>query len=206
MHLFRAIRHLGWRRRLRNRSVSIVSNNCWGGFMYRYCHLPYNSPFVGCFLFAPDYIRLLRSLKGYLSAQLHFIPRSESRYTEHVSGEYPIGVLAPEGAEGPVEIHFLHYPTPEAAAAAWQRRLQRFDYDNLLVKFCDRDLCTAELIAQFDRMEFPEKVCFTAKPYPGASVVVMKNQRNRECVCDEWLTSGRYYDWVSAANRLLDKR
>lgn len=93
MKILRALRHLGWRLRLRNPGVSIISNNCWGGFMSRYCKLPYRSPFVGCFLFAPDYIRLLRSLKSYLAAELHFIPRSESRYAEHIAKDYPIGVL-----------------------------------------------------------------------------------------------------------------
>lgn len=205
MHVFREIRHFFWRIRLKNPSVSIISNNCWGGFMYRYCKLPYNSPFAGCFLFAPDYIRMLRSLKNYMSGEMHFISRAQSSYADHITKDYPIGVLTPNGTEKgtePIEIHFLHYATPEAAVSAWQRRVQRIRYDNLLVKFCDRDLCTPELIAEFDRMEFPEKVCFTARPYPYKSVVVMKNFAGKESVSDEWLSSWRYYDFVKAANRL----
>lgn len=206
MHIFQDIRHFWWRLRLRNRTVSIISNNCWGGFMYRYCKLPYHSPFVGCFLFAPDFIRLLQDLKGYMDGKMRFITKGESRYAEHVTKDYPIGLLTPAPDGRPVEIHFLHYPTPEAALSAWQRRAQRIDYDNLLVKFCDRDLCTPELIAAFDRLEYPSKVCFTAKPYPGRSVVVMSDFAGKECVSNEWLTSWRYYDFVDAANRLLDRQ
>ena len=44
---------------LKNKTVTILSNNCWGTFMYKYCNLEFNSPFIGLFVFAPDYIKLL---------------------------------------------------------------------------------------------------------------------------------------------------
>ena len=42
----RAIRNLWGRIRLRNRNVSIISNDCWGGRMCKFYKLPFHSPFV----------------------------------------------------------------------------------------------------------------------------------------------------------------
>ena len=40
---------------LQNTNFSIISNNCWGGYVYQEQNLPYQSPFVGLFLYAKDY-------------------------------------------------------------------------------------------------------------------------------------------------------
>lgn len=78
---------------IRNRNITIISNNCWGGFMYQSCGLQYNSPTIGLYFFAPEYIRFLRNLKEYLNKALHFIPKCESRYAEHIPNDYLIGIL-----------------------------------------------------------------------------------------------------------------
>ncbi len=210
-HPIAAIRHWLWRRELRNTSVSIISDNCWGGFMSRYCHLPYRSPFVGCFVPAPDYLRMLHSLKAYMEGEMRFIPRAESRYIDrltHIRRDHPVGILPPVRGRGNcegIEIHFLHYGTPEEALEKWQRRVARIDYDNLLVKLADRDLCTPELIAEFDRLDYPSKVCFTTKSYPCASVVRIKSQAYRSQVYNEWKYCAAYYNFAREANRLLEK-
>ena len=49
------------RRRLKNRSVSIVSNDCWSSFMYRFYGLPFNSPFVGLFIMPDHYLAMLEN-------------------------------------------------------------------------------------------------------------------------------------------------
>lgn len=206
IHPLASLRHLLWRRTLHNRTVSIVSDNCWGGFMSQYCGLEYRSPFVGCFVPAPDYIRLLRSLKAYMAGQMQFVARSESRYADrltHIGGDYPVGILTPKGEHTGVEIHFLHYASPEEALTKWQRRAARLDYDNLIVKMADRDLCTPELIAEFDRLDFPSKVCFTAKSYPFASVVRITRQAYRKQVYNEWKYCAPYYNFAREANKLL---
>jgi len=53
------------RSQLKNRNFTIVSNNCWGGEVYRGFGLPYQTPFVGLFLFPACYIKLLKNLKNY---------------------------------------------------------------------------------------------------------------------------------------------
>ena len=57
------------RRHLRNRNVTIISENCWGGILCQYLGIGYNSPFVGLLVPAPDYIKILRSLREYVEGE-----------------------------------------------------------------------------------------------------------------------------------------
>lgn len=62
-HIYHNI--LRWYRkaRIKNKEITIISNNCWGGFMYQSCGLQYNTPLIGLYFYAPEYIKLLKDLK-----------------------------------------------------------------------------------------------------------------------------------------------
>lgn len=169
---------------LRNRSFSILSDNCWGGFMSRYLGLGYRSPFVGLFVFSPDYIRLLENLEA-VYADLRFIRPRRSKYAASLApgAAYPIATVGDD-----IELHFLHYASEAEAARKWRRRLGRLDPENLIVKFCDRDRCTPELIARFDRLPYRQKVCFTARPYPG---LASSASSAASAGATAWKTAGR---------------
>ena len=55
---------------IKNKSVTVISNNCWGGFMYQSCNLPYNSPLIGLYFYAPEYIKFLENLKQPMTKKL----------------------------------------------------------------------------------------------------------------------------------------
>lgn len=174
-----------WRRRtLPDVGFSIISNNCWGGFVSHYFGLPYNSPFAGLFLFAPDYITMLGDLQGYLRNDLDFIDPSKSKYSEtlldwKILGKYPVAML------GDLEVHFLHYNSPEESRDKWVRRVERINYNNLIYKFCDRDLSTPSLIQKFDSLPFARKICLTAKHYEYESCLKLVGE-DGEFIKDEW--------------------
>lgn len=197
--------YLKWYRTktIRNRDVTIISNNCWGGFMYQSCELQYNSPTIGLYFFAPEYIKFLRNLKGNLHKPLHFIPKSESRYAEHIPQDYLIGVLG----DTDIEIVFMHYDSKEEVTEKWTRRTMRVDFDNMIVKFSDTDFgCTDELIEEFDKLPFKNKVCFTHKPFPQCkSVIYMPEYKENEYVLYEWAYSYRYYNFVKKANKIANE-
>lgn len=196
----KSIRH----RAIRNKEVTIISNNCWGGFMYQSCNLPYSSPFVGLYLYAPEYIALLRNLKANLAQPLHFIKHEESKYKGVVSPQYIIGVLGDTG----IEIVFMHYQLEEEILKTWNRRLKRINWDNMIVKFSDTAYgCTDALIEEFDQMPFANKVCFTSKASSKCKCVIpMKEYEGKEYVLYEWAYTYRYYDFVKEANRVLVKQ
>ena len=172
------------RRSLTRDDFSIISNNCWGGFIYQYFGLPYKSPFIGLFLFAPDYIRLLSDLKKYMNIEPKFIKPENSKYANEVLkngmfGKYPIGII------DDIEIHFLHYKDKNEALEKWERRKRRINYDYLIIKFCDRDLATEKLIREFCNLQFAHKICLTSKENNFAPCVKLKNE-NGPFIENEW--------------------
>ena len=51
---------------LNNTDFSIISNNCWGGHVYRRYNIPYLSPTVGLYFYAEEYITFLQNIDKYL--------------------------------------------------------------------------------------------------------------------------------------------
>ena len=60
-------------RKLLDKDITIISNNCWGGHVYRYLGIKYLSPTVGLYFFANDYVKFCEDLKYYISQELKFI-------------------------------------------------------------------------------------------------------------------------------------
>lgn len=204
--LTRGMRLLIGRMRLRNRSVTLISNNCWAGKMYQYYHLEFNSPLVGLYIMSPDYIRVLENPE-LLTLPLEFIPQSESRWPQiiaHHGKVFPVARLG--GADGP-EVHFLHYPDEDTARAKWNRRVKRIDWDNAIVKFADTDgpdICTPDLVERFDRLPYREKVFFSSTPRPGIkSAVYLPGYKRSGCVKYCWKACGLFWSFADAANRLI---
>lgn len=182
------------RKNLKNKDFTIISDNCWGGFIYQYLGLPFNTPFIGLFIFAPDYIKLLNNLKYYLDLNLEFIKESKFKETlikYGTEGTYPIGIL------GDVEIHFLHYKTEEEARSKWNTRRTRINWDNLFIKFSDANLCTRDHIEAFDKLPYKNKIMFTNKNYNLDSNIFLKEYENKNNVKEEWKSKFDYVSWLN---------
>ena len=104
------------RRRLCNFNFAIVSNNCWAGRLYQDLGLTYTTPFVGLFLYADDFIRLLTNFNSINLTSLRFTDFTRYDFSRNYrkinNADYPIGLIA-----GDIEIHFLHYHSREEAEA-----------------------------------------------------------------------------------------
>jgi len=187
--------------RLRNKDFTIICNNCWAGSVYEDIGLPYNTPTVGLFFYAPCYIKFLENIKHYLETPLTF--KEISFYSlankRRKKKKYPIGVL------DDIEIHFLHYESNEEALEKWNRRKKRINFNNLYVSFSDVDLCTEKEMKEFDKMNFQHKVFFSAKYYPGIySLVWLKSYDGCDHFVDlvnnRWLYR-KYFDVVKWLNK-----
>lgn len=71
-----SIRRIG----LINDNFTIISNNCFAGFVYQKFDIQYNTPFIGLFILGPDYIYLLKNFNKLIKEKLVFINANESRY------------------------------------------------------------------------------------------------------------------------------
>lgn len=193
VNIYRTLHRIG----LKNRDFTIVSNNCWGGYVYQEFGIKYNTPFIGLFVFAEDYLKMLKNFKEYMNKELVFINPIESKYNEELelrgtNNKYPVALL------GDIELHFLHYKTEEEALSKWSRRLERINYNNILFKFSDNDLCCKSYIEEFSRLEYLNKICFTAGSYELNSVIRLNEFAEKEHVEGEWSVSRNYID-----NKLL---
>lgn len=154
-----------YRRRVGPAKFAIVSNNCFGGVFYQRLGRPYNTPFVGLFLFPDDYLTLPEKWDELLPAPV--MADLSGRDGERA---YPVGRLG--GADG-LAVHFLRDSGPAAAVAAWDRRRDWFpaDRNRLRVKLCDRDGCTEAHRHRFHVLPFPHQVCFVSRPEMGGVYV-----------------------------------
>jgi len=160
-HGFRGYYQKKDNKKLINKDFVLVSRNCWGGQVYQWLNLPYNTPFVGLFLFGPCYMKLLRNFDDYIKMELNFceISKYPDAYNNH-----PIGVL------GDIEIHFQHYESIDEARQKWNRRKERMlkcDKSNYFFSICDRRGITNSDIAEFHKMEFKNKISFSFKKIKG---------------------------------------
>jgi len=155
-------------RGIKSRDFSLIASNCTGTLPYRFLSMPHLSPTMNLFFFAPDYIQFASNLEHYLNAPLTFVKTSKyapGRKTHSEWNQYPIGLL-----DG-LEIHFMHYESEADAKEKWERRCARVNFDNLVFTFTDRDLCTPELIQQFN--ELPgRKLLLTSRPMPWVPCAV----------------------------------
>lgn len=164
------------RKKIKKMDFTIISNNCWGGFIYQSYGLEYNTPTIGLFFMAEDYIKFISDIKEYLKKEIKFIEPNKSHSYELIKsksnfGTYPIGCL------GDVEIHFLHYKTQDEAKEKWERRVKRINYNKILYKFNDQNACTEDLLKKFVELPLENKICFTCKEYNLKNTICIKQPK-----------------------------
>ena len=179
------------RKKLRYQSFTIISNNCWGGWVYRFFQLPYLSPTIGLFFLAEDYLKFISDLKGYLNKELLFINPDEANKSEQLKkivnkfGKYPIARL------GDVDIHFLHYSSEDEARKKWEKRTGRIDYSRVIIKFSTQNLLEDQFAEEFDKFDFPNKLFFTFKRFKCKNMKQIFFRRDKRYNITR--NEGRYY-------------
>lgn len=181
--------------------VTIISNNCWGGWVYRQFGLQYQSPTIGCFFLADDYIRFIRNLSYYLSCPIEFIRPEEAHQAKEARafvtswGKYPIGRIED------VDIHFLHYGSEAEVLEKWNRRKERINYSNILVKFSQQNLWTEELCYEFNELNIKNKIFFSANYMKGMDhQIVFTGDNRRHDIRSEAPEYKMYMDMAAILN------
>ncbi len=147
---------------LKDKNFVIVSNNCWGGSLYQWYKRPYNSPFVGLFLYGPCYLKLLANFEHYMKQKLQFV--LESEYPDRPI-TYPLAKL------DDIEVHFTHYDSREEAKLKWERRVSRMqeeqNMDNYYFHICDRERVTKQHLLEFHKLPYKNKISFAIYNHEG---------------------------------------
>ncbi len=180
------------RKKLKSTDFSIVSNNCWGSFIYQKYGLPYQSPTAGLFILGHDFVKLCRDWEKYFKARLEFIPWETASYHYALLQEdpYPIARL------DDIEIYFMHYHSEEEAAEKWYRRIKRVNPEHMIFKLSQREECSRKDIEDFVKLPLKHKVCFSYDNVPGSILVPeLKN-----FVGDEMDIVNKYFDEITILN------
>jgi uncharacterized protein (DUF1919 family) len=156
-------------KRLSNVSPTIISSNCNGSIILHDLHLKFLSPTINLFIYPKDFLKFVSNLDKYLNTKAQLV-QVDSQLN------YPVGKLID------IEIHFMHYSTFEEAKTKWLKRCKRVKWDNIFLMMTDRDGCTYNDIAYFDKLPY-KKVIFTNKEYPEFdSAYYFKGFENKGCV------------------------
>ena len=123
--------------------------NCMGGIICHQLDTPFLSPTVNLMILQPDFYRLVLDLDGYRDAEFVELPPQD----------------CPRGKMNDVVINFTHFATFDEGVAAWRRRFERINFDNLWIIATDRDGITEKDIASLQDIPCRGLLVFTAKKY-----------------------------------------
>ena len=99
-------------RHLQNSRLSIISLNCFGGFLSNILGLKFRSPFVNMWLNEKEFLRFLRAPRVYMEERLIL---KEKKWQSLLKFNYPVVTL------GNVDIEMNHYPDFDEAVEIWVR-------------------------------------------------------------------------------------
>ena len=188
------------RKKIKNKRFTIISNNCWGGHVYRYFRLPYDSPTIGLYFFAEDYVKFVHNLKEYLNTDIKFITHKESRYREILEKRGGRETKCPIGVLNDIEIIFLHYHSQEEVLKKWIRRKNRIQWDNIIFKMSEQNLCKQEHLQKFDSLSTNKKFIFTTRDYNLKSQVIFRDYLGKEEVYNDTLHFRKHIDLIKLIN------
>lgn len=135
------------RKKLKTHDFTIIAQNCIGGVFYHDMGLPFQTPTVNLFLYAPDFVKFASNLPHYLNCPLQL----------RWGNDYPVATL------DDLTVHFMHYESCTEAKAIWERRKSRIRFDRLLVISTDRHGFDDEVFAMWKAIPYP-KVLFSSNP------------------------------------------
>jgi uncharacterized protein (DUF1919 family) len=150
-----------------------VTNNCYGLKYYSLRKIQYNTCFIGLFIFAPCYIKLLENFDNIMK-----LPLTKSAKSKYLNNPvYPVGFL-----DDDIEIHFMHYKSFKEARDKWNRRKQRMlDIEECTIKMDDRDGYTEEIGKRFVNLPYENKLLFLSRKNFFPSKYVIKTHYKNMC-------------------------
>lgn len=140
------------RKKLNNKNITIISNNCIGGVIYHNLGLRFDSPTINTLIKGEDYLVFCAHLKDYLNAEL--IKHHDKQCN------YPVGILKAKRHSLPsVRIDFVHYKTFKEAKEKWEQRKTRINFNNIFYiwEFYD-ELYDNKIIEKLDELEINKMI------------------------------------------------
>lgn len=135
---------------LKRNPISIISDDCWGGRVYNYLGLRYDSPFINFWVYNNDFVKMVSDLKCYMDKPL--VLERQGSVTEA-----PVGSLGED--EEKVYLHFIHAYSFEEAKADFERRRKRINMNNLFIKMqYGWGEYSRDVFCKYERLHYSKKI------------------------------------------------
>lgn len=159
----RVINHI----RLRNREITLLTQNCIGGVLYAEYKIPFQSPTINMFIEGENFVKLVERFRYYMEIPAQ--PLCEC-YVDPIDSS----VRYPKIKIDDIEICCLHYKNCEEAVDAWNRRRVRVNLEKVFVIANSWNMHEdRKLIERVCQCEYPV-ICFTYHDYGIKNCIPLK--------------------------------
>lgn len=200
--IYRKCKRIG----LKDKKLTIISNNCIAGIIYHDLGLKFNSPTINLFIKNKDFINFLEHFDYFVNCELE-----EFKTNEY---DYPTGVLKSQ-VYGNVYIHFIHYDSFFDAKRKWDIRKKRIDMTNFFI-IMELGIHTNQIMLEkFKKLDFKNKIAIiNSKHINDDNIKYLDIYDNYEVgkilnYKDGYIKVRRYLDdldYVSFFNKALNKK
>lgn len=111
---------------IKNKDVTLITQNCIGGVLYHEYGLNFQSPTINLFIEDESFVKFVENLEYYLS-----IPATA--FTDCFIDPIDDNIRYPKIRIDDIEVCCLHYKSCQEAVQAWERRRARVKWDNIRV-------------------------------------------------------------------------
>ena len=146
-------------RRIRETGMSIISNNCAGGLLYKHFGCRFQSPTINLQMSPEDFLRFCENLNHYFS--LDIVEESPSSVLDKFKSLGGTNIGFPVGRLGDLTLFFQHFDSFQQAVCKWEERKQRIDWNRLFFVLVDTN-CTKEMARRFFNLPFRNKLFLTS--------------------------------------------
>lgn len=169
--------------------VTILSDDCWGGYVYHELLLQFTSPLINIFWQKDSYCKFIQDPLYYFGQPLELHTEGDLR-----GNIYPVGQIGEK--ERRIRLEFVHAPNFKEAEGLWEKRKRRINKDRIFVKIgIDAiDENKEEYLKAFEKVPFP-KICFYSGETAVKNVVYLK-RFEWHCYQGRRMDSVRYTDYT----------
>lgn len=156
---------------------TIISNNCVGGAVLHELGMEFKTPTINLQILPEEFGKFCENLGYYMNARLmNYIPEYMSEHHKNMLKKMFGGVPEmPYGIINDILVCFQHYATFAEAAAKWNERKARIDYEHIGYIFHARGPEYAKEAEEFIREEIPHSLVITENfTIPGAVALYPK--------------------------------
>jgi uncharacterized protein (DUF1919 family) len=139
-------------------SFSIISDDCWGGQLYRQLGLQYTTPTIGLWIEPREYLNFLENIRNTNAPMLEFIKTDK---------DYPVARTLD------ATLYFLHYRSEEEVKDKFAKRFNRINWNRVLVKVdFGKPGYTVQDIEKWNKLHIANSIAFysATTELPGSGV------------------------------------